>query len=279
MKKITLKILYYAMKTKLFIRLTLIFLIGCYTSCSSNQEWKCDLDNKHYNYTLYLNIQDTSGTDLIKGIGCEYSDSSSIERFIELGYAVFNSDIFYTEEFDTIGGFAGILVKKDLYSLEVIYPEPCQDFALFHREPVLYHEGFRGYMEPFFTYEKKEPLLGAGKFNDQYYLFFDLKTSENYIDGYGNHIEEYENCPSAGKITLNLSCPYIFGDDAVHEIVTWWEPTDIGSNIFFRNQICTHIEFDGQVSSKIKYEYHYTQVSFATVTIFVPDLNYFSRSK
>ena len=42
------------------------------------------------------------------------------------------------------------------------------------------------------------------------------------------------------KLTYNLQCPYIFGDEETHELVTYWELND---NIYSK---CYRIEFEGQ---------------------------------
>lgn len=42
------------------------------------------------------------------------------------------------------------------------------------------------------------------------------------------------------KLTYKLKCPYIFGDEEIHELVTYWE---LSENIYAK---CYRIEFEGQ---------------------------------
>jgi len=51
------------------------------------------------------------------------------------------------------------------------------------------------------------------------------------------------------KITIKLTCTHVFGDDTVHEIVTWWKKTErLGA-------LCYRIEFGGKEYNKISYIY------------------------
>jgi len=58
------------------------------------------------------------------------------------------------------------------------------------------------------------------------------------------------------KIIIKLTCPYVFGDDTVHEIVTWWKKTErLGA-------LCHRIEFGDNEITEITYIYD----DFATLT-------------
>ena len=58
-------------------------------------------------------------------------------------------------------------------------------------------------------------------------------------------------------LTYKIKCPYIFGDDAVHELVTYWEiPNERNPSAK-----CYRITFEGNEvtpSPMDKYDYNYT---------------------
>ena len=59
-------------------------------------------------------------------------------------------------------------------------------------------------------------------------------------------------CPEIKNLTYHLKCPYIFGDDEIHEFVTYWEIPRIGS----KDQVsakCYNMEFDDKVITGITY--------------------------
>lgn len=185
--------------------------------CSCTSEEKND--NPFYQYILRINVQDASGNDLVKGIGWDW----------------WQSDVVPEEE-ATAGG-----VNRELYSLEVIYPEPCMDTYLLH-----YSAG--GIMDDLF------PTLGIFKKDDNYYLVFD----EFSYNGGG--------CPAAEKLTFKLTCPYIFGDKEVHEIVTYWKPDPKWDGIKLLRFFCTHIEVDGKAFTQIEH-LDAQPISVATVVL------------
>ena len=47
----------------------------------------------------------------------------------------------------------------------------------------------------------------------------------------------------AEKITFRLICPYLFGDNEAHDIVTWWEPSTYRG---YGRTFCYRIEFEGK---------------------------------
>lgn len=55
-----------------------------------------------------------------------------------------------------------------------------------------------------------------------------------------NDFSWYEKKNNVRKLTYKLQCPYIFGDEEVHELVTYWE---FSENIYAK---CYRIEFEGQ---------------------------------
>ena len=99
--------------------------------------------------------------------------------------------------------------NKKLYTLEVVYPEVY-----------MLSTGYGYY------------YLDINENN--HYLSFQPQVSPSRYLG--------KELPPADKIIYKLSCPYIFGDDAVHEIVTYWKPDKSG----YQRQLCYLIEFEGK---------------------------------
>ncbi|MDR2894919.1 MAG: hypothetical protein LBU97_05605 [Alistipes sp.] len=65
------------------------------------------------------------------------------------------------------------------------------------------------------------------------------------------------------EITYTLTCPHIFGDEAAHEIVTYWrDPSDTPTHYRF----CYRVVVDGVEYTDIEYAGG-QQVSYATITL------------
>ena len=67
-----------------------------------------------------------------------------------------------------------------------------------------------------------------------------------------------EEHPFNEKATFQLSCPYIFGDNKVHDIATWWKPEKIadawlGHRFLELAPSCYRIEIDGKEITEITY--------------------------
>ena len=106
-------------------------------------------------------------------------------------------------------------LNSELYEYDLIYPNPCMDPRWASPE-----------------YKLKLEIIHA---HDRYYLIF-------------NELSVITNCPVADKVTFKLKCPYIFKDDVVHEIVTYWQ----NSELYLSNgnmECCLNkfirMEFDG----------------------------------
>ena len=165
---------------------------------------------------LLLSFQDKSGNDLVKGIG-----------FWSNYWLAFNpvdsTRLVYT---GTEGGETDAwgVVNSELYTLEYAFNGIPYDKNIladydWEKPPLGFRRG-----KPF---SKKYPELN-GNYD---YLFFNTVSR-------------------TGKITFKLSCPYLFGDDAVHDIDTWWKYEE---DIEF--PICYRIEFGGKEITEITYIY------------------------
>jgi len=175
-----------------------------------------------YDYFLYLSILDASGNNLAKGIDCYVWDSEEGKR---------------SELVSNDGG----VVKPDLYTLEVVFPEPCMD--TYHPQP----------LPGVYSYDEHVPELAVHKIDDDYFLY--LRTNSNY--------EESACSKPAEMLIFKLKCSYIFDDDVVHEIVTYWKE----GNKPTHSRLCYRIELDGkETTEEIVYEYH-NQTSRATIIL------------
>jgi len=176
-------------------------------------------DNVLYNacpfYTydlLRISFINSSGNDLIKGIEYDWFRSDSIP------------------EQEATGGE----IKRDLYSLEFIYPDTLMD-------------PFKPNMYIIYTPNDDycRPKLGLMKMPETgiYCLGFNLIS----FDG---SLWQEDLLPPADKISIKLKCPYIFGDDIVHEIDTYWEPCkDLLGGKWNKH---VRIDFDGKEVKDIR---------------------------
>jgi len=129
-------------------------------------------------------------------------------------------------------------VKRGLYELGIIFSEPCTNW--------------KGVA---FTGSNNIDLLMKKYDNGCYYL--------------KNHFLLFaSDCPEKKIITVKLKCPYIFGDEAVHEFVTHWDIPKMHSG--FAYPTCNRIEFEGKVITPMTYKdqmQKYVYISYATIIL------------
>ena len=163
----------------------------------------CDLIFDHepdtIAYNLDLSFQDSSGHDLVKGIGLEEwcCPTDMPEEQAQWGS-----------------------VKRDLYVLDIIASQPCQDLIT-ARRPGVFHDPDVDHFR-----------LGMNKLNNNYYFTIEFGLL-------------VKNCPNEKMLTYKLKCPYVFGDEAVHEFVTYWDIPKIRNKSTYAK--CNRIEFEGRV--------------------------------
>ena len=174
---------------------------------------------------LLLSFQDAEGNDLVKGI-----------EFLTNDYPFVSCEIQGGEE-----DFWGT-IEEELYTLENIYEGLFKDFWNYF--PIGLRKG-----KPFST--KYRDLNG-----NYDYLYFQTGSVSGLL--LYEHIKNGTYYPSGypffEKVTFRLACPYILGNDEVHDINTWWKPennTDKGKN----SPICYRIEIDGKEFTEITYIY------------------------
>jgi len=114
-------------------------------------------------------------------------------------------------------------VKKELYTLDVVFGKKCEDSYYAH-----YHSG-AVFPAP------KFPKLGIIIIDGKYHLSFREQSVKS------------ECFATERKITFNLTCPYVFGDEKIHEIATFWKTDKIESF----NIECYKIVFDGKEITEV----------------------------
>jgi len=186
--------------------IVLLVSVMMFCSCQKNKN-----ANPFFQHILQLHFQDVSGADLVKDIGydCVYalSNMPRPDEFKEFEYGV---------------------VKADLYTLDVIFGNHCEDSYYAH-----YNNPACAEPAPLFP-----TLMLSGVVDGKYYLEFTEFSVKN------------EKCSSLDrKITFILTCPYVFGDDKEHEIVTFWKAEKIPLS-------CYRIEFDDKEITEIEHVFN-----------------------
>lgn len=172
-----------------------------------------------------------------------------------LGYSREGVDYAFEEE-------GGGLVKQELFSLEVIYPDEK--------------------MSPYGNYWEKSgldkdapfaPILDNPDYNPEVMLIRKNGTSflQFYFYGVYQLWSDEEGIfvvqSPAETLVYKIKCPHIFKDEVEHEIVTYWRSCypEIQEPIFER--VCYRIEYEGK---KIPHEqgfFSYENDTWVTATI------------
>ena len=127
-------------------------------------------------------------------------------------------------------------ISKDSYALDIIISEPCWNW-----DNDSYNTPAKSGFEP----DVNSPKLGISKYNGYSYL----------TNQFGLPLED---CPTQEILTYKIKCPYIFGDDTVHELITYW---DIPKGKRNPSAKCYRIAFEGNEitpSPMDNYDYVYT---------------------
>ena len=190
----------------------LVFFIFIFLISGCTKSEKNSYDILYYGYQRFeISFKDTSGKDLVKGIKYDWHRSDSIP------------------EEESSGG----IIEKELYSLDVIYPDPIMS-------PYLYRIPGAHYSE--LDLKSLIPVLALGKMHGTGTYGLAFQPNSRMRDLYtGAYILR------ADKITYKLRCFYIFGDNEEHVLVTYWKPCEYCDdypktwfNTLYR------IEFDGK---------------------------------
>lgn len=196
----------------LLIILLTFFIINSCINSDNDDNYELNDSILHSYLPLLLSVQDTEGGDLIKGI----------ELCIDI--TNYSSEI---ELFD-------VPVNRNLYTLDVIYPDSVLSFYLEYKLAEL---------NPGVIYNSYDyhPSLNISRIDGIYFLNFQV-----FCLKHTTWMNE-KSYPPADKVIFKLKCPYLFGDNNEHEIVTYWKP----DNILEFSRSCYCIEFDGKNISPI----------------------------
>ena len=171
------------MKTiKLIIWFLTLIITG---SCSKHYDTGC---YEHTYNRVLLSIQDTSGNDLIKGIGWSWHQS----------------DVIPEEE-----ACCGI-VNNDEYVLSTIYPNQPELDALEEWRRLQIMRGLIVHDNRNLS-ESGNDRLGINLINGLYYIVFTQATVSKNLNG--------KIIRPVDRIIRKLTCPSIFNDELEHEIV------------------------------------------------------------
>jgi hypothetical protein len=213
----------------------LILLCGC------NKE-TIEISEAHpgpYPYHVLISFQDASGNDLVKGIAHDWRQSAFV----------------YESNPNPDAGF----VNLDQYTLDVVFPDHIQAVV----EYITRLEDVRIAQLPSDLVDSDSMLdsyfvnyIVVCKWGDYYGLDMCCLTPTNDIEG--------KKLSPTDKATFKLRCPYVFGDDAEHEIVTYWSyPPEKGPY----NTYCTRVEFENEEYIPQKFPQPYVQFSAATIVL------------
>lgn len=144
-----------------------------------------------------------------------FQDASGNDLVKGIGLDVWMDSILNFEE----QAQAGIVLEDSLYTLDIIVSEPCKNWDN------------KIYNAP--GCDAIRPVLVMFRYNNNYcYL--------------GNYFSVPVNdCPEEKILNYQLKCPYVFGDEAVHEFVTYWDIPKAKSSTNSHYAKCNRVEFDG----------------------------------
>jgi len=114
-------------------------------------------------------------------------------------------------------------VIPDLYVLDIILSEPCENWD---------NEVYNTPARPGFRPTAYRPQFVMQRYTDDCYL----------TNRFGVPVGD---CPEEKILTYKLKVPYVFGDEAVHEIVTYWDIPKKKSDYAYYAK-CNRIEFEGK---------------------------------
>jgi len=184
-----------------------------------------------YDHSLLLSFRDISGNDLVKGIGYDPENKKPGETVLWK----YGTDEYMIVKSEDLGG----IVQPDLYTLEYIFPDgipnpwkPPPGIIIFGFMAVGSNENVPQLSLQ--TGLSFFPTATSAVNMDYDYLYF---SNGSYRAGY-----LIRDCEFPEKIIIRFTCPYLFGDNEAHDIVTWWKKDATGS---LRAE-CYRIEFEGK---------------------------------
>jgi hypothetical protein len=178
-----------------------------------------DLHPRYVFDNLWLGFQDASGNDLLKYI--DFTD---------------NADIY--DDGNDRWRYGNGYVKRNLYSISYLYPDPKSNPFDINN---YYNPNAPVWERPIFDKTDFDLVTVNSSFR------FPEVSNRAFQFWLGN-FRDFFNIPMADKVIIKLKCPFIFGDDKVYEIVTYWQPKEgmpyYRGNPYFGE--CYLVEFEGK---------------------------------
>ena len=134
---------------------------------------------------------------------------------------------WWPENFPCNEAFTGS-IDRNLYTLNIIFSESCKSSFIY------------------------DPTLSWGKSKNYDRIVYYLRIQS-------------DDCPVMNMLIYRVKCFYVFGDDAFHEIVTYWDVPKIRNGSGWGK--CYRIEFEGKVFTDITHESSQKQVYTSISTI------------
>jgi hypothetical protein len=148
-------------------------------------------------------------------LGLSFQDASGNDLVKGIGLEWWMDSTFIPEEQAQSG-----IVKYDLYVLDIIISEPCKNW-----DSKIYNTPGSDVIRPGLVMDRYN--------NGYHYLENDFRLP-------------VKDCPEEKILTYKLKCPYVFGDEAVYEFVTYWDiPKSNYAHTRERFAKCCRIEFGG----------------------------------
>ena len=189
------------------------------------------MEPTNYQYVIKIGFKDASGNDLVAPLMAERWKPD-----------------------DETSPWSG-QINPEKYSLSIILSNPCEEYdnsIYANRVPVV--DGV-----PLFVRDKKDlehllPYFRLTQYDKDFHWlpYYDQKTlkpvdleGQYYLASFfwaggGNDLQD--------NLTYSFSCPTIFGDNSIHQIVAYWEEEDIKdeSSEIAQYPKCTKVLYDGE---------------------------------
>jgi hypothetical protein len=171
--------------------------------------------------SCWLIFIDSSPEVVVYNLALNFQDASGNDLVKGIGLEEWLDSAFVAEEQAQAGS-----VKDDLYVLDIIVSQPCENWD---------NDTYSVPARPGFEPDVNRPRIGMARENNGYcYLWNSFRLW-------------LKNCPEMRMLTYKLKCPYVFGDEAAHEFVTYWDiPKSYYRNTRDRYAKCYRIEFEGK---------------------------------
>ena len=214
------------MKMKEFLMATVFaFMLSyCFTNCKGyDLHYENGVASVSYYYHWHLSFQDSTGVDLVKALeknmfvpGLKADNTYSIEDNNLFGYVdtlLYTLDVIFPEWYDPDYCYNQMILNGNI-------PAPVSPFQI-HLHKNIEEDKFFGYFD--------NAQFGY------YYLHFNSAATD--IFGKEGRI------PPVETLTCKLTCPLLFGDNEVHEIVSCWDTKHWVTN---GAPVCYRVLLDGK---------------------------------